>query len=146
MMDFQTMVTNALAAGRAEDLKKMPVLTLGEIIAKLEGILSKGDGGRRVRYDFEYLTPTTLDSWRGVYAELALGFQIEGSGPTVKELLEELKSAIGKTFVGYKGGDYVMGRQTPVWVANYGNAGSTAIVAVEANEYKVILRTLDIED
>jgi hypothetical protein len=26
-------------------------------------------------------------------------------------------------FMGYKGGDFVMGALTPVWVANYGSCG-----------------------
>ena len=29
-----------------------------------------------VRYDFEYLFPTSIDSWRGSYDELALNFLI----------------------------------------------------------------------
>jgi hypothetical protein len=69
--------------------------------------------------------PTELMSWRGVYAELSFGFSFEGKEPTVKKIITELREAVGKTYEGYKGGDFVMGRSTPVWVANYGNSGDT---------------------
>lgn len=39
------------------------------------------------------------------------------------ELLAECKAAMGKVFCGYKGGDYVMGALTPVWLASYGCCG-----------------------
>lgn len=55
--------------------------------------------------------------------------------------LQMLKGAVGKTFMGYKGGDFVMSRQTPVWVANYGDAGHTAVIGVVDDGYQVILIT-----
>jgi len=39
------------------------------------------------------------------------------------DLLEECKAAMGQVFYGYKGGDYVMGALTPVWLASYGCCG-----------------------
>ena len=133
---------------RQEELKNMPILSLGEIIAKLEGI-SEVEKDREeeptVRYNFEYLRPTTLDSWRGVYAELALGFTDEGDWPKLSDFIKMLKSAIGKTFTGYKGGDFVMGRGTPVWVANYGNSGNTGIVNIKNLGYEVVLITQDLD-
>ncbi len=41
--------------------------------------------------------------------------------PTVKNLLDVLKLASGKYFIGYKGGDFTMGKTTPIWVANNGS-------------------------
>ena len=52
-----------------------------------------------------------------------------------------LKLAIGEVFEGYKGGDYTMSKNTPVWVANYGNSGNTGIVDVIHDEYQVVLVT-----
>ena len=34
-----------------------------------------------------------------------------------------------------------MGKTTPIWVANYGNGGKTAVIDVVDNEYEVILIT-----
>jgi hypothetical protein len=47
----------------------------------------------------------------------------EGTRKAV-DLLAECKAAMGQVFCGYKGGDYVMGVLTPVWVASYGCCGS----------------------
>lgn len=146
-LDLQTIISNQLAAARAESLKTSPILTLGELIAKLEAIplTYKGykdkDALKTVRFNFEYVHPTRLMSWRGVYAELAYGFAIDGDYPTLSDVLMELRSAIGKTFEGYKGGEYVMGKATPIWVANCGNSGDTGIVGVEDDDYCVILLT-----
>lgn len=42
--------------------------------------------------------------------------------PTVSQFLEMARSIVGNIMVGYKGGDYLMGKTTPVWVANYGTS------------------------
>lgn len=68
--------------------------------------------------------------------------------PTTQDLLDVLKLAHGKFFTGYKGGDFTMGKTTPVWVANYGNSsgfgdGSMAVVEVreEKENGRVVLVT-----
>jgi len=48
-------------------------LSLGQIIDQCK-VISVLDNPQRVVFDFEYAAPTGLDSWRGVYAELALTF------------------------------------------------------------------------
>lgn len=63
----------------------------------------------------------TLDSYRGYYRDLAFD-PITRRRP-VKDVLKECRDAMGRTFKGYKGGDYMMGEATPVWVASYGIAG-----------------------
>lgn len=114
-------------------------ITLGELIAALSAFAR--DKG--VRFDFEYARPTTLASWRGVYAELALGFTFDApsANVTVGPLLDHLQSAVGETFTGYKGGDFVMDKETPLWVANYGNCGTTAIQGVLDLGYEVVICT-----
>lgn len=146
-MDFQEMITNKVSAMRQEELKDMPILTLGEIVAKLEAIEAAHTDKEDfwVRYDFGSLTPTKLMSWRGVYAELALGYEDGKNWPKITDVLDELKSGIGKTFEGYKGGDFKMGRGTPVWVANYGDSGNTAIVDILDNSYEAIIITSRLE-
>lgn len=118
-MDLQTYLNNAMTASRNEELKSMDVLLLGELVAKLEAIADKT---KKVMFDFDDQKPTPLDSWRGIYAELAFGFSKEVS-PTVEDIYLDAKHAVGKKFQGYKGGEYIMGKQTPIWVANYGDSG-----------------------
>lgn len=121
----------------------MSQLSLGELIAKCEEILRIADRGDEmtVWFDFEYAQPTTLASWRGVYAELALGFDFANSSVLLPAFITMLKSADGAVMEGYKGGNYYMGLRTPVWVANYGHAGETAIVGVLDAGWKVVLLT-----
>ena len=119
-MDLQTYIQNAVKASRANTLANSDQLTLGELILKLEPIVKNQKDGEEatVRYDFEYLFPTSIDSWRGSYNELALNFETQGEEMKVSEFLNMLKECIGKTFTGYKGGDFTMHKGTPIWVAN----------------------------
>jgi hypothetical protein len=145
-MDLQTYISNAVKVSRLETLANSDQLTLGEVISKCEAIAKRKyklhDGSEPgVRFDLEYLKPTGIDSWRGSYDELALEFGTEGREPPLSEFIEMLKEADGKTYTGYKGGDYTMSRHTPVWVANYGNIGNTAVIDVVDNDYEIILIT-----
>lgn len=116
-MNLQAMLDNAVAADRAKRMAHSDQLTLGEIVAKLSAV---SDKTKLVRLDFGSAVPVSLDSWRGIYAELALEFDEESPAPTSQWLLDLCRETIGKTLTGYKGGDYFMSRHTPVWVSNYG--------------------------
>jgi len=145
-MNLQTFLDNKAKALRQQMLANSDQLTLGQLIEKVESIARNGyklsDGSEpTVRYDFEYLFPTAIDSWRGSYAELALNFESNGEELPVSKFIELLKSAVGKTFEGYKGGDFTMDESTPIWVANCGNSGNTAVVDVLDCKYVVILVT-----
>ena len=142
-MDLQTYIQNAVKASRANTLANSDQLTLGELILKLEPIVKNQKDGEEatVRYDFEYLFPTSIDSWRGSYNELALNFETQGEEMKVSEFLNMLKECIGKTFTGYKGGDFTMHKGTPIWVANYSHSGNTAVIDVVDNGYVVLLIT-----
>ena len=50
-------------------------------------------------------------SWRGSYDELAFE---PVNDTTVGEMLEAAKSAIGQTYIGWKGGEFKMGLETTV--------------------------------
>jgi len=142
-MDLQTYIQNAVKASRANTLANSDQLTLGELILKLEPIVKNQKEGEEatVRYDFEYLFPTSIDSWRGSYDELALNFETQGEEMKVSEFLKMLKDCIGETFTGYKGGEYLMHKGTPIWVANYSHSGNTAVIDVVDNRYVVLLIT-----
>ena len=144
-MDLQTYVMNVIATERTKTFNESDQLSLGEIISKCEEIAKRGytlNGEEpTVCFDFEYARPVGIDSWRGIYAELALKFEFSGEEMPLSCFIDLLKDAVGKTFTGYKGGDFKMSRHTPVWVANYGNAGNTAVIGVVDNSYEVILMT-----
>lgn len=115
-------------------------LTLGRLIRLLE----VEDQQKYIQYDFVNFVPTTLDSYRGYYTDLAIGFkQIDDlkHNPTVGSLLADLKSAVGQEYTGWKGGEFTMNESTPLWVDKPGGASGTAIVGVIGDEYRVILVT-----
>lgn len=116
-------------------------LTLGELIKQFEDIKEHAECNQEVFFDFGYYRPTSLYSWRGAYEELGLSYD-EESEATVESLLIELKSAIGKQFTGYKGGDYIMSEDTPVWAAQPNHGGYTAICGVTNIGYRVIINTI----
>ena len=60
-------------------------------------------------------------SYRGYYCDLA--FETGVNKIPVAEALALCRSAMGEVLEGYKGGDFQMGRNTPVWLANYGCTG-----------------------
>ena len=68
-------------------------------------------------------------SYRGYYEDLYFERQF-GTRPA-SELLADCRAAMGKVFVGYKGGDFVMGELTPLWVATYGCCGER-LLAIHA--------------
>ena len=142
-MDLQTYIQKAVKASRENTLSNSDQLTLGELISKLEPIVKnqKSDNEATVRYDFEYLFPTSIYSWRGSYDELALDFETQGEEMKVSDFLKMLKNCIGETFTGYKGGEYLMHEGTPIWVANYSHSGNTAVIDVVDNGYFVLLIT-----
>lgn len=88
-------------------------LNLGTLI----DILSQYPPSQRVALGF-----AQAHSYRGYYDELAF---VPEENTTVGEMLKEAKDALGKTFFGYKGGDYKMDKDTPVWLAHWGSTGET---------------------
>lgn len=94
-------------------------MTLGKMIAALELMPN----------DAEVANLGKAHSYRGYYEDLAFS---RGAGTRkVSELLDECKSLMGRVLMGYKGGDYMMGELTPVWIADYGDCGRKLIALRE---------------
>jgi hypothetical protein len=89
----------------------MGQVTLGELIE----ILEAAPQDKIVRFGF-----AEADSYRGYYEELAFE---PAENVLVADMLREAKQAMGKTYQGYKGGDYTMTAHTPCWIAKYGHCG-----------------------
>ena len=62
-----------------------------------------------------------LNRYRGYYCDLA--FDPYGKEKPAALLLKECRAAMGAVFTGDKGGEYQMGKSTPLWVASYGCCG-----------------------
>lgn len=61
-------------------------------------------------------------SYRGFYEDVAFPPK---ENVTVGEMLRSAKSAVGKTFEGYKGGEFTMSKSSYCWLAKRGDTGET---------------------
>ena len=90
--------------------------------------------------------PTTVDSWRGVYAEPALGWSPAGytkhvdTYPTVASLIAELEQAIsGRIYTGWKGGEFTYDGTETLHVDNPGDYTMMSITGVDVKDYEVVI-------
>lgn len=110
-------------------------VTLGELRDYLEYIPDSvtvvyDDGG----------SPTTINSWRGVYAMPALGHDHGAS--FAGDLLKEIEACLaGKVYYGWKGGKYTYSASDGLWRDNPGNVSEVAIVGATYDGYRVTLLT-----
>lgn len=134
-MDVQQFL-NAMSDDHAR-MRSNYHLTLGSMIAILEGIPAT----TMVFFDTGD-SPVSVNSYRGYYSDLALS---KGTGETIEAaaLLEILRAAVGETFEGYKGGEYVMAASTPLWEAHYGDCGR-AIMGGKMEGQNLILMTKEL--
>lgn len=118
-MDLQHMIDGWNAA--EQKVRSGSQMTLGELIETLESmssdIIIQGIGDPH--------------SYRGYYCDLA--FRPKNHKVTSGGLLKDCRSVMGRTLTGYKGGEFLMGESTPVWIAHYGELGEK-IVGFDANE------------
>lgn len=83
-----------------------------------------------VEFDSTALGYDGLGSYRGYYSDLCI--EIAGTTPyDVSLLVEELESADGEAFEGYKGGNYRMRRSTALWVDVYGQCDGFAVTGIK---------------
>ena len=87
-------------------------MTLGKLIERLKQL------------DEQTIIKCTipLGSYRGYYEDLMI--EPCESGVNVVDVIKSCEEANGATFTGYKGGDFTMDLETPIFVAYYGSTGS----------------------
>lgn len=104
-------------------------LTLGKLIAYLEAMPDKD---APVLFDFGGC-PTSPHSYRGYYEDLAFERKPDEQAD-VKSFLGMCMYCLDTPFTGYKGGEFVMGPDTPLWFSAYGSAYEVAITGVQYDE------------
>jgi len=107
-------------------------LTLGKLISEL----AIADQDLPVRCENGCI-PGSLGSYRGYYDDLA--FEPHGNPVTVCQFIKICTEALGKEYEGYKGGQYKMGKDTPLWLSSYGDCSQLAIIGVDVKETEFIL-------
>jgi hypothetical protein len=134
MNDIQAMIDfeNRIAAGTRSKYH----LTLGQLISRLEKMHTRNH--RLLTSDGRGIEG--LGSYRGYYSDLAL-HPVNGPVWTVAQLCRACIGVLDTTLTGYKGGEFLMTKDTPLWLASYGNLGS-AIIALTPDGV-LVTRDLD---
>ena len=120
-------------------------------INKLIALLKEAKQDIRVYFSFCSCIPDTVNSWRGIYSEPALGWNPSGysantgSGfaPSVEDFIKELENSLNKQYCGWKGGEYSYDGNEPLHIDNEGECTYTEISSVEIKEWEVILHTIN---
>lgn len=94
---------------QAAEERSRTQMTLGQLIDRLS----------QLNQDTE-LSLGKPHSYRGYYSDLAFE---PSEARKVVDVLLDAEQSLGKTFVSYKGGEFVMTESTPIWVAFYGECG-----------------------
>lgn len=137
-MDIQKMLDAMMEQGRLT--RGQYQMTLGGAIKALETMPPEADV---VTDDVDYPFPGEVESYRGYYSDLA--FVPDSAAHTAEVVLSDLKSALGETFEGYKGGDFVMQDNTPLWIAPYGQCPGIAVMDIEFKDGKVVFACKQID-
>ena len=116
-MNIQTYIDDLSARWQRERAETQ--MTLGRLIAVLKAMPPNTQVANLIG----------LGSYRGYYSDLYFD-QEHGTRPA-GELLADCEAAMGREFTGYKGGEFLMGENTPLWVASYGCCGEQ-LMAVHA--------------
>lgn len=119
MTDLQAMMNGWSQQWQRERVKTQ--LTLSGLIDQLQALPPKQPvvGLGRAR------------SYRGYYCDLS--FEPTEATQTAGNLLATARGCMGKSFEGYKGGDYMMGETTPLWLSPWGDASGLRLVGLNTN-------------
>jgi len=115
-------------------------MTINELLAELD-LIPKN---YFIEFSFCACRPTTISSWRGIYALPALNWATvaESKSVTVGSLIEELTNAIsGKVFEGYKGGEYTYDGNEELHIDKPGACSYTNIAKVVLKDGYVVIYT-----
>lgn len=134
-MDFQKLLDTMSEADRRT--RGNYHITLGDLIKLLEN----AEETMPVRFANSEYGPGNPHSYRGYYSDLAFE---DISDVTVKHVLADCRESFEKTFTGYKGGDFFMGADTPLWNSPYGCCGK-AIVGASVIDGVLTLETKEID-
>lgn len=104
---FQALVSGLSQQWQAE--RGETQMTLGELIEALEDLPN----------DAWVVGFGSPHSYRGYYQDLS--FEPTDTGRPVVDLLNKCRGCMGRTFTGYKGGEFMMGETTPVWISPWGS-------------------------
>lgn len=150
-MEFWNEFLSAMKAEREKECLEAGQVTLGELRLALELtdpaflVKFKWPEGKKTEEMFleEYKTlsesfspdniyPGNFHSYRGHYHFICV--EPDSELTSVGDFFLEVDDAIGSVYIGYKGGEFYMDKNTPVWVDYYGKANGYGITDLEPDK------------
>ncbi len=130
-----------VAAEIAKSVRSDFMLHLGEILTACE-VNPEYAVKVRVRGILHSVSPE-LQSYRGFYEDAALA-TVQLTLPA-RRFRERLKDQVGTPLYGYKGGEYVVSKDTLVWVSDYGVTSGIAVTgySMDHDTKTLIFETTD---
>jgi len=142
-MDQFDLIMNVISRAHSDGRREAGQWTLGMLRDFLETV----DEELIVYVNGVIAQSITINSYRGYYEDAALGVNEGGGIPvTAGDLLQIVKDAIGVTYVGYKGGEFLFEEDTLVWIAPWGMATGQLInktPIVEAETIKIYSHVME---
>lgn len=130
----------------AKDSVEKGAMTANELIYKFEEFKMMVNKPVIIEMDGDlYTSIFVADSWRGSYNLPAIEYSLNSEGHPLESVIKNLKNIDGAKVTGYKGGDFTLSGDDPIFVANYGESNNcTAIVdVVETIDYIVCIAKQD---
>lgn len=134
-------IVNDSKAQWAKDSIKKGVMSTEDIIEKLKEYKNSNKNIIIEMNGDLFTTFFEADSWRGSYNLPAISYCDSKDGCTINTAIENLNEVNEMDVRGYKGGDFVLNKKDPLFIANYGDTNyCTAIVdIVETSDFIVCL-------
>ena len=137
-LDWADHIRAEIRKERAERFKDSPQITLGELIKQVESAI-KEQANMLVYFDFVNTAPENIACFWNAPSELMLTYHKK---PTKAEnFLDILKWAVDTDF-SWKGGEYYMTEDTPIWVGEeYCRVGMTGIIGTFIEDGTLFIET-----
>jgi len=133
---------------RMKNARVSQMMTLGKALGVLEEIPDPQYIECFINIKGKKFQGTTVCSYRGYYEDLALVVEeVEIPTTSVDDMLGTLYGAMGRKFEGYKGGEYLMGEDTPLWVTFDSSGTGFPIDRIEIpSEHSVVVHVGNSQD
>ena len=129
----------------AKESNNKGAMSAEEIISKLEEFK---DSNKLVFIEMNseiFTSDFAADSWRGSYNLPSIEYYSGNGGCSIEYAIENLQEIDGMKVEGYKGGDYILNKEDPLFIANCGESNNcTAIIdIIESDDFIICLTKQD---
>ena len=139
-------IIEAMKKEWAKESVEKCAMTANELISKFEEFK---DSNKKVIIEMNGNLHTSVfiaNSWKGSYNLPAIYYKLlDKEGYPLDAVIENLKNLDGTEVTGYKGGDFTLSGDDPIFIANYGESNNCIAIVdvVETIDYIVCITKQD---